>query len=1108
MADLWSVLGIEETKNKDTLKNAYRMKLVCVNPEDDPEGFKSLREAYERAINLADTADTEDDDYEGAPEMAAFEKAFDALYGQFSRRINAGCWQELLDTDFCVSLETAGDAREFLLQLLNGRLKLPRPVWQMIDSKMQLKEDRKELYEQFPRDYIDYIIRLTQVDAFLPYSSFSGPDDADYDLYIDGYYELKLAVDEKRIDNGLKQYQKLEDMPVTHPYAQAEYARLLALEGKTAEAAALLARISEENPDYSYIHCHYGRLLLVVEDIDGAEAVFKRVLKTMPDYYMAKAGLMDVMIGRRDYKNAKEEALELLELEPRDMDTIDKLKQVNTHLIQGYMELLSIQPEDQSAILELGWCLCQNERYQECDQLLTGQTFDEAHTYDFINLRGRIYLCLEQYVKALEYLLPWRQMIIDLEDDGSTEYYKRKRRLGYAGYAIASSYLSLAEDGKSEYYEKALEYIQYALQDEKEPRQLISCQYIRAEIYHNMGKYEDCVESLDELIAEERGFYPGYVLRLKAYVAMGRAQKAIEDYYQAVKIYAGHVQPYEIAAKIFLDYNDYEQLETLLNKAEEAGIMNDELEYARIRLRREKAETVGEVQDVLEYCRGLMKDDLETPKKARLWKQIALCLHDIEKYKEALEAINQAIEKDLSDDSLRSVKAAILEKLKQYSEAMALYQDLSREYSGSPYYLFQIGRIEGDNGSFKSAISYYKKVIELDDKYPLVYRNLGLAHKELAQEQEETGHYHEAITYFERQIGLSEMAYDLIERSRIYLQLEDYDAAIRDARRAIEIDPENIYASNTLGDIYRYQNLNEQAIEAYQEAINREGQKETPVILENIGHCYESLGRFREAAEAFEKNVKLYSKRPRSYISYGNVLIHNKEYDKAIDQFELAMTNNNADKAYFRWKIGKVYMTRGDYPNAVKIYKKMLKDSPRSSLAYDGLGEYYLYVRARYAKAVKYYLKAYEIALANKDKDQMIEYAFELSYAYYMKADMKNAKYYIQKIMDMYVMSYALIKVGRIPEGLTALVYYKIGKVQAWLGNYTMAQEYFKKMASTKKCYYCGFSKCYDVFMGQGLVLRLTGDIKGALKCYQQALAVEPGDIECRGIVECLKKMI
>ncbi len=50
---IWLVLGIEATKEEDEIKQAYRSRLVSTNPEEDPEGFKRLRKAYEMALELA-----------------------------------------------------------------------------------------------------------------------------------------------------------------------------------------------------------------------------------------------------------------------------------------------------------------------------------------------------------------------------------------------------------------------------------------------------------------------------------------------------------------------------------------------------------------------------------------------------------------------------------------------------------------------------------------------------------------------------------------------------------------------------------------------------------------------------------------------------------------------------------------------------------------------------------------------------------------------------------------------------------------------------------------------------------------------------------------------
>ena len=50
----WEILGIEPTRDKKEITRAYREKLAVTNPEDKPEEFKELRNAYEEALKYAD----------------------------------------------------------------------------------------------------------------------------------------------------------------------------------------------------------------------------------------------------------------------------------------------------------------------------------------------------------------------------------------------------------------------------------------------------------------------------------------------------------------------------------------------------------------------------------------------------------------------------------------------------------------------------------------------------------------------------------------------------------------------------------------------------------------------------------------------------------------------------------------------------------------------------------------------------------------------------------------------------------------------------------------------------------------------------------------------
>ena len=88
--NFWDILGIKPTGDKNVIKEAYMEKLNLHHPEEDPDGFQILREAYETALK-ADLSQTNNDlenfSIEESP-VQQWISGVDKLYDNFFERIN------------------------------------------------------------------------------------------------------------------------------------------------------------------------------------------------------------------------------------------------------------------------------------------------------------------------------------------------------------------------------------------------------------------------------------------------------------------------------------------------------------------------------------------------------------------------------------------------------------------------------------------------------------------------------------------------------------------------------------------------------------------------------------------------------------------------------------------------------------------------------------------------------------------------------------------------------------------------------------------------------------------------------------------------------------
>ena len=91
----WSILGLEPTEDKELIKRAYMSGLTKHNPEDDPEGFSKLREAYENVLKEIDEK-AKNKENSNTP-LGQFMQRLNDIYNDIHKRRDDNVWRELLE---------------------------------------------------------------------------------------------------------------------------------------------------------------------------------------------------------------------------------------------------------------------------------------------------------------------------------------------------------------------------------------------------------------------------------------------------------------------------------------------------------------------------------------------------------------------------------------------------------------------------------------------------------------------------------------------------------------------------------------------------------------------------------------------------------------------------------------------------------------------------------------------------------------------------------------------------------------------------------------------------------------------------------------------------
>ena len=201
--------------------------------------------------------------------------------------------------------------------------------------------------------------------------------------------------------------------------------------------------------------------------------------------------------------------------------------------------------------------------------------------------------------------------------------------------------------------------------------------------------------------------------------------------------------------------------------------------------------------------------------------------------------------------------------------------------------------------------------------------------------------YDDAFKFYEKALKVNEMmespdvknkdliksSYkkELINRAKLEIENKEYDKAIENCRRALELDNIFVEAYYHIGLAFNYKKKYDNAIENFQRAVDFD--KKHINSWNSMGLAYEAKEDYDNALKNLNKTIEIAPDFSEGWFNIGNVHKLRKEFDKAIENYKKATeVNPEFSKALFF--MGCAYFDKKDYDNAIQYLEKAIKIDP------------------------------------------------------------------------------------------------------------------------------------------------------------------------------------
>lgn len=708
---IWTILGIDETKDVDIIKSAYREKLTKVNPEDDAEGFMQLRKAYDDAVKYAEEEDIPDE--EANEEYTGVSACINDIYTDFYKRIDSTLWEELFDSDYFVSLDMAEDSFYALMDYITEHFYLPHKIFRLIVDRFDIQARRKELGEIYSENFLSYMINNARYTDSINYYLLSG-DERYFEDYINGFLGLNNEFWNYEAAKRHELFDELSKLPVTHPYLEMLRIKIdmqdifdSAIDNESKpddsdERSRLkedAVRLLEAYPDDIKILNTAGDVALAARDYDMVLSIDKKINEVAPKNYANMGRMAQMYYMQEDYEAAKNVYKDMLEIEQYDSAAINGVIGCNKKLIEEDKQKLSENPEDFDLRIKLARSYFENQMYDEALAVLDGhEPIEDEALCRYYNTKGRALQYTNQYEEAIECYEKWETVIHKVQGD-------ELKKLPFVHIYLASCYLNIRD------FDKALSHISYpveTLHDQQDYAYEVKCR-----ILYEMGHYDECLDCCEKLLARDERNYGAYIYKAKSCFELDYLTDCHNACRRAIDIFPYRVTPYEQEIKLFMYVEQYDDAENVIAGFRQMYPDSETMKYYEAEILRERGEYRRAKEILTELIQSYNKNDSDFDDETDMYLLIADICDELDEDEEAVSYYKLVEEKEPQHIKVHGYLGYMYRKMKRWQDAIDEY-NIQIELERHPNYYVSRGMAYKGILDYENALKDFHEALEMD----------------------------------------------------------------------------------------------------------------------------------------------------------------------------------------------------------------------------------------------------------------------------------------------------------------------------------------------------------------------------------------------------------